>query len=257
MIVYPPPTRYLISHLNFTPTLTHLHLRDMTFNAFVDILDIICAFPYLQSVALDELRVKTSSAKKSARIENKIFPSSIIRVRCRCGCLPSFLVWLLQHKNVPKLSNSDIGPIKEESTFEMGRYLVSVGPAIKHLALSFDFSHNAHICAIEDYGSRAMLAAGYARTNVTSIAEHYKALFGLDTCHNIGTLTGLQYLRFDNLIHFKDHIKATALVWAPRIIASNRAIELREVTLGISLQRAGELDKFNIRWGFSMLHFQV
>lgn len=237
---------------NFTPTLTHLHLCSMTFNAFVDILDIICLFPYLQSVVLDELTVNTSSVTKSACIRNKVLPSSVNSVRCRGGCLRSFLLWLLQHDDIPKLSHLDVGPIKEDSTFEIGKYLVSVGPAMKHLSLSFDLEHNMHTCALQDFGKQALLTAGHAKTNtnVSSIAERYKALFGLDVCPNIGTLTGLQYLRLDNFIHFEDDIQASSSVWAPRIVASNRAVELREVVLGISLQRAGELDKFNIHWNF-------
>jgi hypothetical protein len=237
--------RWIIS--NFTSTLTHLHLRDMIFNAFVDILDIICSFLYLQFVALDELTVNTSCVEST---QNKLLPSSVNGVRCRGGCIRSFLLWLLHHNDVPKLSNLDIGPIKEESTFEVGRYLLSVGPAMKHLSLSFDFGHNTHICALQDFGTRALLTAGYAKTNISSVAERYKALFGLDTCPNVGTLTGLQSLRLDNFVHFEDHIQATALVWAPRIIASTRAAGLREVILGISLHRAGELDKFNIHWEF-------
>lgn len=241
-------TRWMIS--TFSHTLTHLHLCDMTFNAFIDILDIICSFQRLQIIALDELTVDTSCVEKSTRTQNKVLPSSVSSVRCRGGCLRSFLLWLLRHNNVPKLSNLDIGPITERSTFEFGKYLLSVGPALKHLSLSFDFGHNTHICSLQDYGTRALLTAGYAKTNIASVAEHYKALFGLDTCPNIGTLTGLQSLRFDNFIHFEDQIQATALVWAPRIIASNRAMGLREVVLGISVQRAGQVDKFNIHWNF-------
>lgn len=228
--------RWIIS--NSIPTLTCLHLFDMTFNAFIDILDIICSFPCLQSIALEELTINTSCA--STRIQNKVLPSSISSVRCRGGCLRSFLLWLLRHSNIPKLSNLDIGPVTEKSTFEFGKYLLSVGPALQHLSLSFDFGHNTHICALQDYGSCHLLTAGYAKTTPSSVAEHYKALFGLDTCPNIGILTGLQSLRLDNFIHFEDHIQATALVWAPRIIASNRAIGLREVILGISLRRAGD-----------------
>jgi hypothetical protein len=52
---------------------------DITFNAFADILDIICSFPYLQSVALDEstVELESSSVEKSARIQNKVLPSFV------------------------------------------------------------------------------------------------------------------------------------------------------------------------------------
>ena len=239
-------TRWIIS--NFIPTVTRLHLCDMTFNTFIDLLDIICSFPCLQFIALEELTINTNCV--STPIQNKVLPSSISSVRCRGGCLRPFLLWLLGHSNIPKLSSLDIGPITEKSTFEFGKYLLCVGPALKHLSLSFDFGHNTHICALQDYYTTALLTAGHAKTNISSVAEHYKALFGLDTCPNIGTLTGLQSLRLDNFMHFEDHIQATALVWAPRIIASNRAIGLREVILGISLRRAGEVDIFNIHWNF-------
>ena len=244
--------RWVIS--NFTPTLTHLRLREMTFNTFADVLDIICSFPYLQSVALDESTIESSSVKKSARIQNKVLPSFVNSVRCRGGrwCLRAFLSWLLNHNNVPKLSSLDVGPIEEESTFEIGRYLAFAGPAINHLSISFDFAHNSHICAIQlSYPDpQIMLASDHARTNIFSVAERYKALFGLDICPNLGSLTGLQSLRLNNFIHFEDHIHASSLIWAPRILASIRAVELREVVLGISLRRAGELDKFNIHWDF-------
>ena len=242
--------RWIVS--NFTSTLTHLHMRDMTFNAFADILDIICSFPYLQSVALDESTVDSSAVDES-RIQNKVLPSFVNSVRCRGGrrCLRAFLLWLLHHNNVPKLSSLDVGPIEEESTFEVGKYLAFVGPAINHLSISFDFAHNSHICALQlKYHDPQILLTSERAKSKSSIAERYKALFGLDICPNLGSLTGLQSLRLNNFIHFEDHIRASSLIWAPRIVASIRAMELREVILGISLRRAGELDKFNIHWKF-------
>ena len=244
--------RWIIS--NFAPTLTHLHMRDMTFNAFADILDIVCSFPYLQSVALDESTIESSSVEKSTRIQKRVLPSSVNSLRCRGGrrCLRAFLLWLLHHDNVPKLPNLDVGPIEEESTFEIGKYLAFVGSAINHLSLSFDFGHNSHICALQPkyHDPQILSTAEHAKINVSSVAKRYKALYGLDICPNLGGLTGLQSLRLNDFIHFEDHIQASSLIWGPRIIASIRAVELREIILGISLRRVGELDKFNIHWDF-------
>ena len=242
---------------NFAPTLTHLHMHDMTFNAFGDILDIICSLPYLQSVALDELSVELGSVENSPRIQNKVLPSFVNSVRCRGGqgCLRAFLLWLLHHNDVPKLSSLDIGPIKEESTFEVGKYLSFVGPAINHLSVSFDFAHNSHICSIESkyLDPEFILKSEHTKTNASSIPERYKALFGIDICPGLGTLTGLQSYRLGDFIHFEDHIRASSMIWAPRLLSSittGRTVELREVILGISLRRAGELDNFNIHWNF-------
>ena len=239
---------------NFTPTLTHLHMCDMTFNAFADILDIICFFPYLQSVALDESTVESSSVEKSTRIrvKNKVLPSSVNSVRCRGGqgCLRPLMLWLLHHNNVPKLANLDVGPIEEEITFEVGKYLTFAGPAINHLSLSFNFNHNyTHLPALQYHDPQIMLVAEISET-VSPIAERYKALFGLDACPYLGPLTGLQSLRLNDFIHFEDHIQVSSLVWASKIVASIESEELREVILGVSLRNAGELDKFNIRWHF-------
>ena len=237
----------------FTPTLTHLYIHDMAFNAFADILDIICSFPYLQSVALDELSVELGSVEKSARIQNKLLPSFVNSVRCRGGreCLRPFMLWLLHHKNVPKLSSLDVGPIKEETTFEIGKYLTFVGPAINHLSISFDFAHNSHICSLEPKYLDPQIMSNFEHAK--TIPERYKALFGIDVCPKLATLNGLQSFRMNDFIHFEDHIRASSMIWAPRILASittGRAVELREVILGISLRRAGELDKFNIHWDF-------
>ena len=251
--------RWIVS--NFTPTLTHLRMHGILFNTFADILDIICSFPYLQSVALDESTVESSTVEESesARIQNKVLPSFVNSVRCRGGrgCLRAFLLWLLHHNKIPKLSSLDVGPIEEESTFGIGKYLAFIGPAINHLSICFDFSHNSHICAIQpkDPDPQIMLPLTSERrakttTNVPSIAERYKALFGIDICPSLGNLTGLHSLRLDNFIHFEDHIHASSLIWAPRILASIRAVDLREVILDISLRKAGELDKFNIHWDF-------
>ena len=230
----------------FTPTLTHLHLRNIPFNAFIDILDIICSFPYLQSVVLDELTVKKDTVERLAHLQKKILPSSVNSMRCRGGCLRILLSWLLHHNNVPKLSNLDIGPIEEETTFEIGKYVVLVGPAMKNLSFSFHFDHNTHTCALHDYD----ISREPPKTDISPIARRYKALYGIDACPDLAKLTGLQSLRLDNFIHFEDHIQGSALVWGPRIVASNRSSELREVVLGVSLRRAGELDRFNIRWNF-------
>ena len=234
---------------NFSPTLTHLHMHDTTFNTFADILDIVCSFPYLQTIALDESTVESSSVEESARIQNKVLPSFVNSVRCSGGkgCLRPFLLWLLHHNNIPKLSSLDVGPIEEESTLEVGKYLAFVGPAINHLSISFDFGHVSHICSKEVKIRDPQTLLG------SSISERYKALFGIDLCPKLGDLTRLQSLRFNDFIHFEDHIRACSSIWAPRILASittGKAEELREVILGISLRRSGELDKFNIHWDF-------
>ena len=244
--------RWIIS--NFMPTLTHLHLRDMTFNTFADILEIICSLPYLQSVALDESTVESTSVEKSTRIKNKVLPSSVNSVRCRGGrgCLRAFLSWLVHHNNVPKISNLDIGPIDEEITFEVGKYLTFAGSALNHLSLSFNFGHNhTHISSLQYHHPQISLTAENAETKLSSsITERYRAFFGLDPCPYLGSLTDLQSLRLNDFIHFDDHIQVSSLVWASKIIASIETAELREVILGVSLRRVGELDKFDIHWHF-------
>jgi hypothetical protein len=65
-----------------------------------------------------------------------------------------------------------------------------------------------------------------------SIAERYKALFGIDVCPKLGTLTGLQSFRLNDFIHFEDHIRASSLVWAPRILVSITTGRTAELRLG-------------------------
>jgi len=234
---------------NFTSTLTHLHLRDMAFNAFIDILDIICSFSYLRSVALDGITVETSSIGKSAHIQNKVLPSSVNSVRYRGGHLRTFLSWLLHHTNVPKIARLYIGPIDQGNIFEVGKYLRSVGPALRHLSVSFDIGHNTHhSCTFQNHDSQTMLTTEHLE--VSSIARHYRKIFGFNVCPNIGALTGLHSLHLDSFIHFEDHAQNSALIWGPRILASTSAVNLQEVILGVSLRKAGDLDGFNIRWDF-------
>ena len=246
-----PITRVKVS--NFAPTLTHLHLRDMTFNAFIDILDIICSFPNLQSVALDRLTVKTNSSEKSPCTKTKVLPSSVNSVRCRDSTfLRTFVSWLLYHQSLPKLSSFDVGPVREEDAFEIGKYLISVGPAMKHFSFSFGFGYSTDGCAlqrqIKDVDTQAPLTASL---KAFPMAERFKALFGVDVCPDLGTLTGLQSFQLDNFIHFEDcTMEGGDLVGGLRVIASIQALEIREVILGVSLRRAGELDKLNIRWEF-------
>ena len=241
---------------NFSPTLTHLHIHEMAFNTFADILDIVCSFPYLQSVALDESTVESSSVEESARIQNKFLPSFVNSVRCRGGrgCLRPFMMWLRHHNNVPILSSLDVGPIEVQSNFfEVGKYLAFVGPAVNHLSLSFAFGHNSLVCSILKYqGPQIMLTSEHSETKASSIAERYKALYGLDICPVLGNLTGLRSFRLDDFIHFEDHVHDISSIWAPRILSSitNSGMELREIILSISLRRAGELDKFNVHWDF-------
>ena len=236
---------------NFTSTLTRLHLHDMTFNAFIDILDVICSFPYLQSVALDELTIETNPSETSARIQNKVLPSSVNSLRYRDSqYLRTLTSWLLHHKNIPKLSNFDIGPIDEENTFEVGKYLVSIGPALKRFSFSFKFGYNVHACTLQPKLQTRLTDDHATPLKIFSAAKRFKELFGLEVCRDLGSLTGLQSLQFDNFIHFGNYTIQEGVFWGPRVIASIRAMNIREVVLGVSLRRAGELDKFNIRWEF-------
>ena len=231
---------------NFASTLTHLHLRDMSFNSFIDILDIICSFSCLQSVAFDGITVETSSVEKSARIQTKVLPSSVNSVRYRGKCLREFLSWLLHHTKVPKIARLCIGPIDRGNMYEVGKYLFSVGSALINVSLSFDIDQSTHhSCAFP-----TPLTTEPEDMKLFPSARRYRTIFGFNVCSNIGALTGLRSLHFDNFIHFEDHAQNSALVWAPRILASSRAVNLQEVILGVSLRKAGELDGFNIRWDF-------
>ena len=249
-------TRVKIS--NFASTLTHLHLRDMTFNAFIDILDIICSFPHLQSVSLDQLTVETNSSEKSARIKTKVLPSSVNSVRCRDSTfLRTFVSWLLHHQNLPKLSDFDIGPVDEGSAFGVGKYLSFVGPAMKYLSFSFDFgyTYTTHTCVVKgpevgDFDIQALFTADQApHLKAFPMAERFKELFGLALCPGLGTLAGLYSLHFRNFIHF-ENVEGGTMVGGLRVIASINSVEVREVILGVSLRRVGELDEFNIHWEF-------
>ena len=232
---------------NFTSTLTHLHLRDMAFNTFGDILDIICSFSCLQSVALDGITVEISSVGKSARIQNKVLPSSVNSVRYHGGCLRTFLSWLLHHTKVPKIARLYIGPIDQENIFEVGKYLISVGSALRHLSVSLGIDHGTdHLHDIQTLLTTEVTEP----TKVSSIARRYRTIFGFNVCPNMRTLTSLHSLHFDNFIHFEDLAQNNALIWGPRVLASIRAVNLQEVILGVSLRKAGELDGFNVRWDF-------
>ena len=237
-------TRVKIS--NFASTLIHLHLREMTFNAFIDILDIICSFPRLQSVALDQLTVETNSSEKSARIKTKVLPSSVNSVRCRDSTfLRTFVSWLLHHQSLPKISDFDVGPAGEDSIPEIGKYLASVGPAMKRFSFFFEFGYSTRACALQRQISiEAPLTTGHLPSlKAFPMAERFKELFGVDACRHLETLTGLQSFQLDNFIHFEDcTVEGGDLVGGLRVIASIKSLELREVILGVSLRRAGELD---------------
>ncbi|PPQ86321.1 hypothetical protein CVT25_005623 [Psilocybe cyanescens] len=234
---------------HFPSTITHLHLRDITFDDFHCVLDVICAFPYLQSLVLDHVYWGKSGDTRGGIC--RMLPLSVVHLHLKHINLQQFTSWLLLHQKVPTVSRIEIGPLEERDVLSAGKYLSLIGPTIKHLSYSFGTCENGHICLFElfpELKSQETLEPDLSET--TTPALHYKKCFGLSACIHLSTFTSLQYLRIDGFLDITSPHSSTATFWAPRLVASIKSYDLSHIVLGLNLSRAGDLDMYNVNWNY-------
>ncbi|KAF8158516.1 hypothetical protein B0H34DRAFT_462542 [Crassisporium funariophilum] len=233
-------------------TITSLHLRDVVFDSFLDVLNFICSFSRLGSLTLDQVTWGNfNQAKSNAAIHSKILPHTVDHLRLHDIPLRQFIGWLNSHTKVPKVSHLDVGPLRAESTPFTGTYLVSLNSDLKHVALAFGIGNKGHICARQAGGWRHLTEhTEHGTITPPSNEERFMTHYGVEACSIVGSLTGLYSLQINDYIHHEDYQQSTASFWGPRAIASIRAPQLRHIILGISLRRVGELDKFRVCWEF-------
>ncbi|KDR68770.1 hypothetical protein GALMADRAFT_78235 [Galerina marginata CBS 339.88] len=228
---------------HFLPTLTHLHLCDITFNTFLDVTHTICAFPHLQSVEVVRVHWDSNAihARKGDAVQYPVLPPFVHRIRWRDTPLHELLHWLLSHDKLPIVPHLDIGPVRERDVSSAGRYLFQVGPHLRHITFSFCFG-TYHDCALLSDPER----------RGDSLALRYKEVFGISTCHHIALFTELRSLKIDDFVDCNSLScnQRTPAFCAPRVLASVRSPKLTRLILGINLAKVGALDKHDVNWEF-------
>ncbi|CAA7269058.1 unnamed protein product [Cyclocybe aegerita] len=248
-----PAPNVLALFAKSTPMLTHLHLHSLFFINFLDLLDLICLFPYLQSLVLEQVCWEAGgSGKNRAEIQSRVLPPFVDHLRLRNTPLRELFTWIVLHPKLPKVSRLDVGPIEEYDTPYVGKYMFQIGSCFEHMSFSFGFGEKGHICATDfiDKMRAASARPHYQRPAKVTMADRFWEVFGIDPCEGMSTFTSLRTLRIDNLVNDTYAHQSTALFWAPRVISSVRSSNLAHIVFTIHISRTGVLDKYDVNWEY-------
>lgn len=234
----------------FFSTTTHIKLADIVLDNFSGLLDILCAFPCLQSVALE--RVHWDGPDPGLH-DRQWLPPTISHLRLKHIDLTQFVTWLLSHPTLPMPTRFELGPVEEHHVPCVGQYLQLVGPVVKHLEFLFGYGENGHICSHDLNELLRELEKNNARPDESSLSPGgrlYWSYYGLSSCDRFSAFSALETLRIDSFINVSASHQSAATFWTPRILSSVRSQQCRLISLGLAVPRAGDLDQFNVKWDF-------
>ncbi|KAF9555313.1 hypothetical protein CPC08DRAFT_712122 [Agrocybe pediades] len=233
----------------FSSNTTHIRLADLALDNFSSLVDTLCTFPCLQSVALE--RVLWDGPDPGLH-DRQWLPSTISCLRMKHIEFTQFANWILSHPTLPLPTRLEMGPLEERHIPSVGQYLSLVGPVVKHLDISFDHGWNEQICAYDMakrlYGWDTSQAK--PETAFTKVETLYLQYYGLPPCDKFFSFTSLETLRVESFLDASLPHQSTATFWTPRLLASIRSQQIRQVTLSLTVPRAGPLDQFNVKWNF-------
>lgn len=245
---------YTNSHFlcHFSSTVTHLRLRDITFDNFQCVVDIICSFPYLQCLQLNHVYWGKSKDVQGRNNISRLLPLSVTRLELKNTDLQQFTSWLLSHPNLPAIPHIDIGPFEQKDIPCAGKYMSLIGPAITRLSYFFATVEIEHMCLFNIFPHLKLQDKPMAPdlSGTPTPASQYKLCFGLHICEHLATFINLRYLRIDGFMDATSPGNTTATYWAPRILASIKSYCLEHILLGLTLSRAGDVDRYNVNWAY-------
>ncbi|PPR07275.1 hypothetical protein CVT26_012436 [Gymnopilus dilepis] len=248
----PSPT-FLVKQLlyRFSSCLAKLHLHDVIFEAFSCVVDMICAFPTLKTLWLRNVSWTRQIRKECIDMQKKGLPHSLTDFRLHGINFRVFFIWILAHPSLPYISDLDFGPLDEEAIPYAGRYMLVVGPHVKHLSLSFGFSETWHLCIQDLLSENEQEMAKYrVERPLDSIAYNYGKKYGIAPCDNLAAFNNLQSLRINEFLDSSSINHSTATFWAPRLLASIQPRRLEHIIFCLNLSSVGELDNVVIDWDF-------
>lgn len=240
-----PPTSRANLLSNFRLTLTCLHLRDIVFETFGQVVDIICEFPLLRSVDLE--RVHWGDCKS---VVVKRLPPLVTKLRLQACPLRKFHSWLMSQRPIPIIDHLDVGPIDESDILTVARYLVFLGHKLRTLKVSFKCGENGQRCpdnVVFDANTSQTPTSLDSKDNSSSILNaEFRKRVGGGTCSSVSRLTGLRS------IYIKDFVQASsgATHRGVRTLVSIRSFGLQEVVMEVTLGKVAELDVLTIDWDF-------
>ncbi|KAH9480190.1 hypothetical protein JR316_0006788 [Psilocybe cubensis] len=248
-------TSHLLSH--FSSTVTHLRLRDITFDDFQCLLDIICAFPHLQSLKLNHVFWGKSEGSRGMDGATRLLPKSVTSLELKHTDLQDFASWLLSHPSLPVVPHMDIGPFEQKDIPYAGKYMSLIGPAITRLSYCFATVEFQHMCLFKLISklmplpeNKPIIPVAPDLSGSPTPASQYKLCFGLPICEHLASFINLRYLRIDGFMDITSPGNTTATYWAPRILASVKSPGLEHLLFGVVLSRAGDMDRCNVKWGY-------
>ncbi|KAF8972541.1 hypothetical protein BDZ97DRAFT_1599317, partial [Flammula alnicola] len=133
---------------DLSSTITHLNLFEAAFDTLLDLLDVVCSFPYLQFVGLDLVRLARRGTPPHQRvaIQKRVLPPFVDHISLQNSSFGGFLLWIISHVKLPRVSRFETAGVQEVDGPYFAKYLSLLGSDLKHVSFSISYGSNGHIC---------------------------------------------------------------------------------------------------------------
>ncbi|KAF9054661.1 hypothetical protein BJ165DRAFT_734589 [Panaeolus papilionaceus] len=237
--------------------LTTLTISNSTLPSLGAFMIFISAFTTLQTLCFDNVSFNKRPSNK--KFPSSIALSSITELSVRNLDLKHFFAFVNEAQILGNVARLRLGPVGQWDVYHFAMYLHRVSSNLEYLATQFKEAKGEHdyICGIVPIvecplGVLQSIKPSQIPNRASpsnSVRDEYRRIWGLKTTvYPLPKVTKIQFEDFFNV--YRGPMQASARFWAPRILTSMILPAIERLELGLTLERAGQLDQYEINWRF-------
>lgn len=237
----------------FFTHLSALYIRGAPVSSLNALFELISRFPSVCSISLHDLSFQTSVSSALP------FLPMVERVEVFGDMnFGHFFEAIRRFEVFPNLEHLGVGPLKEIHVPAFGKFLHSPLTPWPHgksqsltmsLALEEDDSMSYDMAQpLLHQVSHQHQYPDLASRNWSPLHKLFIQTYGVEPC--VGSDARLSHFKLKGFVDVRNAMQSTAIKWTPRILASFGMPNLQHIEFDLILDRAGQLDQYDIHWVF-------
>ncbi|KAF9038231.1 hypothetical protein BJ165DRAFT_1501348 [Panaeolus papilionaceus] len=228
--------------LHFSANLLHLSISQTTAPSFQHLIQALLPLRSLRSLTLDQFHFdnKTSSSSNTGCANPPPTPPLVDTLILRHTDAHHFFTCINASNAFDHLTDLHVDVMKETDFPALGKYLLPRRSQIEKLSFRYTCNYDMHSFQVCNQDNDAR----------SPIQTLYRKYYGFSISPTLKQLSRLQQIRIENYLDCRQDVQSTALFWAPRVLASLSSHFTQHVVLTLHLDRAGQLDQYDVNWRF-------
>ncbi|PPQ73071.1 hypothetical protein CVT24_001617 [Panaeolus cyanescens] len=245
-------------------TLTTLAFSHSTFPPIEKFMIFLSHFPTLLSLSLDDVHWDKQHPPSQTTIPPGSKLPSITSLDVRNVNWSQFFNCINNAQLLMNVTRLHVGPVDEWDIPPVSQYLFNVSPNLEYFSLRFKNRgwRKGYVCGmapvvatypVDFIAVESAINSGPVPLDSTlpgnGVREEYRRIWGLAT--SVYPIPKLKDVRIEQFVDTRfGVVQPTAIFWAPRVIASIIPPSIQRLELTLMLERAGQLDQYEINWKF-------